>query len=326
MPEPADAARVRVVVVNWNGRHLLPACLASIEAQTCRPELEVVVVDNASTDGSEELLSRYPGVRVIRSARNLGFAGGVALGTAGFAGDHVVLLNTDATFAPDAVAALVATAEAPGHERVGAVTAKILLGPAGAPGPRLVNSTGNVVTRRGTGTDRDWLVPDGAEHQDPDVFGFCGGAALLRQEALRDVGGIDASLFLYYEDTDLSWRLRERGWTVRYEPAAVAHHLHAASSDAGSAVFRFYNTRNSLLVFTRHAPARVVAASLARQVAGAVRATAAAVSGDRTGRPAARWRGLAAYLGRLPGALRDRRRIVRTAVVSPDTLARYLQP
>jgi GT2 family glycosyltransferase len=324
LPHPSDRTppRVRVVVVNWNGEALLPACLDSLEAQTCRADLDVVVVDNGSTDGSLAVLDRYPGVRVVRSPRNTGFAGGVALGTAGLDAEHVVLLNTDATFAPDAVARLLAAVDAPGSERVGAVTAKILLGARDAAGPRLVNSTGNVVTRRGTGGDRDWLVPDGQESTDPDVFGFCGGAALLRGAALRDVGGFDASLFLYYEDTDVSWRLRSRGWTVRYEAAAVAHHLHAASSDATSPLFRYYNTRNSLTVFARHAPAAVVLGSFARQLAGAARAALAPAA---SGHPGARWRGIGAFLRALPRTLAARRRIARAARVPRRDVARYLR-
>jgi GT2 family glycosyltransferase len=311
---------VRALVVNWNGAHLLPACLASLAAQTY-PGLEVVVVDNASTDGSAEVLAGFPDVRVLRSDRNRGFAGGVALGVDGYDGDFVVLLNNDATFEPDAVAALVAAA-GPAASRVGAVTARLLLGPRDQASPRLVNSTGNVVTVRGTGGDRDWLAPLGTESTDPDVFGFCGGAALLRASALREVGGFDADLFLYYEDTDVSWRLRAAGWTVRYAPEAVGHHLHAASSDEASPLFRYYNTRNSLVVFGRHAPAAVWLGSLLRQTAGALRT--AVRSGPRDPQTRARARALRDALRRLPRTLAERRRIWRGAAVPRAEVARLL--
>ena len=204
--------RVRAVVVSWNGAHLLPSCLDSLLAQTIAADLEVVVVDNASEDGTAAMLAeRYPGVVVVRSESNLGFAGGADLGVAGFAGAFIALLNNDATFAVDAIERMISVMEQPGNERVGAVTAKILLAGAyrlerglteataptgsfrrddgwlvpadpGSPGAiRVVNSTGNVVTRRGTGTDRDWLRTEGEESRDADVFGFCGGAALLRR-------------------------------------------------------------------------------------------------------------------------------------------------
>ena len=125
---PVPYARVRAVVVSWNGAHLLPNCLDSLLAQTVAADLEVVVVDNASEDGTAAMLAeRYPGVVVVASETNLGFAGGADLGVAGFAGAFVALLNNDATFAVDAIERMISVLEQPGNERVGAVTAKILL-------------------------------------------------------------------------------------------------------------------------------------------------------------------------------------------------------
>ena len=310
------------MVVTWNGAHLLEPCLSSLLAQQVREPMEVLLVDNASTDGTADLVGRlFPTVRVVRADRNLGFAGGAALGAAGFRGDFVVLLNNDATFAPDAVQALVDCARAPGHERVGAVTAKVLLDSGGS-GPALVNSTGGVVTAAGTGADRDWLVPDGHESTEPDVFGFCGAAALLRRAALDDVGSFDPELFLYYEDTDLSWRLRAGGWAVRYEPRAVAHHRHASSSDTESPLFRYQNTRNSLTVFARHAPWRVVLLSLLRQTAGWLRSCLAQGPAHPLSR--ARARGLWHAVRRTPRTLRERRGIWRGARTPRRVVARYL--
>lgn len=346
-------AVVRAVVVSWNGAHLLPSCLDSLLAQTVAADLEVVVVDNASEDGTAAMLTeRYPGVIVVRSESNLGFAGGADLGLAGFTGPFIALLNNDATFGVDAIKEMISVLEQPGNERVGAVTAKILLAgtyrlerghteataptgsfrrddgwlvPAdpGSPGAvHIVNSTGNVVTRRGAGTDRDWLRAEGEESRDADVFGFCGGAALLRKAALDEVGGFDRELFLYYEDTDLSWRLRAGGWTVRYCEPAIARHLHAASSDSASPLFRYYNTHNSLVVFARHAPVTVVARSFARQLVGS------ALAGLRRSEPRsvtrARVRGLTAFVRRLPRTLRERTRW-RTAAVSRAEVAQLLR-
>jgi N-acetylglucosaminyl-diphospho-decaprenol L-rhamnosyltransferase len=349
---PIQHPRVRAVVVSWNGAHLLPNCLDSLLAQTVAADLEVVVVDNASEDGTGAMLSdRYPGVFVVHSESNLGFAGGADLGLAGFKGPFVALLNNDATFAADAIERMISVMEKPGNERVGAVTAKILLAggyrlesglnkasaPTGSfrrndgwlvptdpdtPGAiRVVNSTGNLVTRRGTGTDRDWLRTEGEESRDADVFGFCGGAALLRQTALEQVGGLDRELFLYYEDTDLSWRLRAGGWTVRYCESSIASHLHAASSDSSSALFRYYNTRNSLIVFTRNAPVVVVACSFIRQLVGW--ALACLRRSEPRSVTRARLQGLTAFLGRLPLTLCERWSW-RSASVSRAKVARLL--
>ena len=304
------APRVRAVVVTWNGAHLLAECLDSLLAQDLPPgQLEILVVDNASTDGTRELLAeRYPTVRMLALAHNRGFAGGVAAATADLlAGpvqdpalpEFVALLNNDARFEPDAVRLLVAAADAAeaAGERVGAVTATVLLAERDPEGRVLVNSTGNVLTPAGAAADRDYGVPLDEVRPEREVFGFNGGASLLRVAALRDVGGFDASLFLYYEDTDVSWSMREHGWIIIHEHAARAHHRHMASTGGGtSATFRFYNTRNSLLVVRRHAGSAAATRSLLRQAAGALLHT---VRRDEPGAVSrARWRGIDAYLRR----------------------------
>ncbi|WP_250442513.1 glycosyltransferase family 2 protein [Actinotalea sp. C106] len=340
----------RAVVVTWNGADMLPPCLDSLLAQVSDVELEVLVVDNASDDGTTELLrDRYPQVQVTRNGSNLGFAGGAAVGCKGYDGDLLLLLNNDATLAPDALQRMADALRAPGAQRVAAVTAKILLAGRyllvpddGGPLPHgayrhegrvalpssspeavlLVNSTGNVLSREGSGLDRDWLVTDGQETGGPDVLGFCGGAAVLRRAALDQVGGFDPDLFLYYEDTDLSLRLRAAGWTVRYESGAVAVHRHAASSGTGSPVFRYYNTRNSLIVLGRHAPLGLVLRSTARQVLGLV---AAVVRRETPAVRRARCRGLWHATRRLPRTLRERRRTWRGAQVSRREVGRLLR-
>jgi N-acetylglucosaminyl-diphospho-decaprenol L-rhamnosyltransferase len=329
-----SCVRLRAVVVTWQAAHLLPECLDSLLRQDVpsAKAMEIVVVDNASTDGTVELLAyEYPDIRVVRSATNIGFAGGVALGTKDFDGDVIVLLNNDAVFEDGAVARLVDELYRPGNSMVAAVTARILLAgryrhttdpsscspdasssweptthddPAGVV---LVNSTGNIVLSDGSGTDRDWLAPVGTESTEPAVFGFCGGAAALRWSAVESVGGFDPSLFLYYEDTDLSWRLRAHGWDVRYVCEAVAHHRHASSSGTTSPIFRYYNTRNSLIVVTRHGPWSMVCLSHARTLGGWLRAGTGA--GWRAELTRARGRGLRDAVGLLPRTLRERRRL-----------------
>ena len=240
---------------------------------------EVVVVDNGSSDDSLTVLRReLPGATIVPRDTNGGFAAGANAGVRHTDADVVVLLNNDADPAPGFVAALRDhLAAAPAD--VAAVTGRIVLagrwtrlpdGTTPAPDQRVLrdhagsawtpspdgearlNSTGVLVDRDGNGMDRDWFAPaDRAAAR--DVFGFSGGASALRRSALDDVGLLDESLFMYYEDTELAWRLRRRGWRVEYADAVVEHD-HSASSGVQSDLFVFRNARNRLVVALWHAP------------------------------------------------------------------------
>ncbi|GIG36083.1 glycosyltransferase family 2 protein [Cellulomonas pakistanensis] len=334
---------VSVVVVTWNGLELTRRCLDSLARQDAGGrDVEVVVVDNGSTDGTVAALRGRADVRVVALGRNTGFAGGVNAGVAASSGDVVVLLNNDAVAEPGFLDRLVAPFDAdpgPAGPRLGATTGRVVLSGRFRPalpgeqglvdhagrtwartddeaGARLLNSTGNEVTRSGNGRDRDWLADAAGPAAAADVFGFNGGSAALARAALEDVGPLDESLFMYYEDTELSWRLRRRGWTVAHVHDAVTVHDHAGSSDAGSAFFRDHNERNRLVVALVHAPATVVARALARS------AVRACLGPERRRRAAA----LATVLRRAPGALRRRRAVDRAARVPRSEVAALLVP
>jgi len=304
------AAEVTVVVVTWQAGHLLAACLDSVLASDCPHRL--LVVDNASTDSTADLLgTRYPDVPVARQPRNLGFAGGAAAGLDLVRTPYAVLLNDDAVASPGWLAALVAALDA--YPRAGAVASKVLLEDG------RINSAGGLVTRDGYGVDRGYGEPDDGRWDLPgEVFVAPGTACALRMTAVREVGGMAAPYFLYYEDTDLCWRLWLAGWSVRYEPAAVVRHRHAASAGVGSPVHRFYDARNRLLTLTRCAPAGLALGQVARYPLTTLSWAGAAVRAR--GPERARLLGVArsrvaagaSYAGMLPWALRTRRAAPRT--------------
>jgi hypothetical protein len=303
---------VSVVVVTWQGAHLLPACLDSLRRQTV-PHT-VLVVDNASTDGTGQLLAeRYPEVRVVRTGANLGFAGGVQAGLEAVVTPYVALLNNDAVADPDWLAVLVhALDEQPD---AAAVTSRMLLQDTVPP---LLNNTGVVLLDTDYGADRDLRADAGTRTEADSVFGFSGGAALLRRDAVQDVGGFPRRFFLYYEDTDLSWRLRLAGWDIRYEPGAVVHHAHSATVDQTSDRFAFYNERNRLLMLTRCAPAPRALRALVRFLltTGSLalkRALRRPVPDVPVFAAGLRLRVLGSYARALPWALRTRRGIRRSA-------------
>lgn len=331
----ADRPSCAVVVVNWNGGGVLPACLASL-APDIDAGVDVVVVDNASTDGSVDAGRLPDGVRVVHRPANDGFAAGANAGIRATTADLVVLLNNDAVAGHGWLEALTAPFTSPGSDDLAAVTGLVLLEGAvvpastgaddagalvdhagrrwvragGGTGPDRVNSTGNEVTRSGNGRDRDWLAAHPVAAR-PDVFGFNGGCAALRRRALEDVGGFEESLFMYYEDTELSWRLRRRGWRVQHAPDAVVVHRHAASSGTTTPFFRFHNARNRLVVALRHAPWPVVARAYGRTLARLLTGPDRAVTG----------RAVVGALRRAPADLGERRRTDRRATVPRSVVA-----
>jgi GT2 family glycosyltransferase len=310
-----DGPETTVLVVTWRARDLLASCLAGLRSQTVPHRL--LVVDNASTDGTAALLESFGEARVLRMPRNLGFAGGVAAGLAAVGTPYVALLNDDAVPAPGWLAGLHAARA--GHA---AVTSKMLL-PSG-----LVNNAGVVLRADGYGADRGLGAPDGPPYdRAAPVFGFSGGAALLSMPVLREVGGFPARFFLYYEDTDVSWRLRLAGHTIGYAPGAVVRHAHSASADQTSALFSFHNERNRLLMLVRCAPAAFAVRQVLRFVVttgslAAKRALRREVPAAPHFRTGLRLRVLASWARMLPWALRTRRAVGRSSTVDRAAVLR----
>ena len=250
---PGTAAGWAAVVVNFNAGGALAGCVASVLAQDPRPEL--VVVDNASTDDSLDGLRRaQPGVRVVHSGGNLGYARAANLGIAATAAPVVAVLNPDTVLGPGTGAALTARFAA---ER-----------DLGAAGPRLCNPDGTVYpsARRVPGLvdavghgllffvwrDNPFTARYRETGADPDrprpVDWVSGAAVWLRREALDDIGGWDERYFMYVEDVDLCWRLRRAGWRVAYEPAGTVTHLLGVST-AGRPYRMIAEHHRSLLRF-----------------------------------------------------------------------------
>ena len=346
---PTSDSDVTVVTVTYNGAHLVGACLDGLARQELDGlTMDVVVVDNASTDGTAELVARsHPGVRLLRSPTNRGFAGGNNLLLDHVTSPYVILLNNDAVPEPGFVAALVRDLDSE-SSRVAALTATVLLADRFRPardddparsivvGPHgsyvrdeagtitLVNSTGNEVRRDGYGADRGWLADATNHRPGRDVFGFCGAAAILRTSALRDVGTFDEDFFLYYEDTDLSWRLRLAGYTVRHCANAVVRHHHAASTTEGSELFRFHDGRNRLLMLVKNASPALASRAVARYVL-----TSGSIAVHRSQpwpQVRTRVRVLGSFVRLLPAMVRKRSAIGLRARASRREVERLLVP
>ena len=307
-------AKTTVVVVTWRGRDLVGGCLDALAAQTVPHR--VLVVDNASTDGAAAVLAAR-GAITLRLRRNAGYAGALAAALPMVGTPYLAWLNDDAVPEPGWLAALESTLD--GRPELAAAGSVLYGGgpvqPAGVrpAGGRSawVRSAGVRLTPLGYGADL--LDPDPGA-----MFGFCGGAALLRTGVLRAAGGVPAGFFCYYEDTDVSWRLRLAGHDIALVPAARAWHGHGASSGHGSRRFHRWNERNRLLMLLRCAPGRIAVRELTRFAA----VTAILPVRRRTGpdvpanfRVPLRLAVLAEVVARLPAALVARVRIGRRCTV-----------
>jgi len=302
-----------VVIVAWNGADLIGPCLDAVAGQELADGFVTWVIDNASTDATAAVVSAHPvDARLITVERNLGFAGAAEIAVREATTPFVVVLNQDACPEPGWLAALLAPLTAPDAHRIAAVTSKVLFTADGR-----LNNTGVIVGRDGYGRDRGFGQPDDGRFAEPeDVFAFSGTAAALRVVAARDVGSFDPSFFLYYEDTDLSWRLQLGGWRVRYAPDAVVRHVHGASTDVSSRTFAFYNERNRLLMLAKCAPRSLVVKEVLR-FAGITlmlpirRLTRVDIPKGHQFRTATRVRALASFTRMLPSVIAKRRAVSR---------------
>lgn len=266
-------SKVRAVVVTWNSAPTLDRCLAHL-LSTSWPngELEVVVVDNSSTDGSvDDWSKRYPTIELRQTGSNLGFGGAANRALTDIDEvQAVALVNPDAFVEPGWLQPLIAALEE--DEGLGAACPKILLTETDPWGRPIINNVGNEIDARWEPRDRGFGEPDLGQYDTPqEVWGWCGGGVLLGAEYLRSVGPFDERLFLYCEDADLSWRGRGLGWRYRYVPTSVIHHVHRASSGGTrTALLDYLNRRNRLVVVSRHAGLRGTATAWARAMGGIV--------------------------------------------------------
>jgi GT2 family glycosyltransferase len=231
------------IVLNHNGRGYVEAAVESLLRQDL-DALEVLVVDNGSSDGSDAALEERFGsrIRLLRAGRNLGFGAGNNRGIRASRAPHVVLLNNDAVAAPGFVRELVSAAEA--DPRVGMVAAKVLDGE----GQR-IDTVGHLLYPDGLNRGRGRLEPDRGQYDGcRDALFPSGAACLYRRAMLDEVGLFDEAFFLYGDDAELGLRGRLAGWSCALAPRAVAYHGYSRTAGAYSSLKAFHVERNRVLI------------------------------------------------------------------------------
>ena len=249
---PAVEPLISVIIVNWNGLGLLDECFTSLARQTWQKK-EFILVDNASTDGSRELLiswaGRLPDAQTILLPTNTGFCKANNIAFTRARGEWIALFNTDAVAEPGWLKELVRYGDA--TKRVGMLASKILFqDPAD-----VIDKAGHLIYWDGQNRGRGTMETDVGQYDRPEEILWpdaC--AALYHRKVFEETGGFDEMFFAFGDDADLGMRARLLGWSAWYVPSAVVHHRHSASFGVYSPLKVMLIERNRILLAVKNFP------------------------------------------------------------------------
>lgn len=305
------ADRFSVVIPNWNGLRFLKTCLDALRAQTF-DDVEVIVIDNASSDGSQGFLkAEYPDICLIELESNLGFTGACNIGMEAATGAYIALLNNDTEVQTDWAAQVVKAFL--DHPDAGIVASKMLL----FDQRDHFHTAGDFFTTDGRAGNRGaWERDVGQYDLGEYVFSACGGSAAYRQSMLMEVGVLDDDYFFLLEDVDLAWRAQLAGFKVWYEPRAIVfHHL---SATGGGVTASYHDGRNGIWLILKNMPASLLRKYARRILARQFSLMWGSARAWRGQEARARMRGMIAGAMSIGGALAKRKRIQAAKSVSDD--------
>jgi len=216
---------VSIIVLNYNGKNFLKKCLPSV-LETRYPNLEIIVVDNGSIDGSLEFLSGFSfdcRIRVIKNRINKGYAAGNNIGICSSHGDYLVFLNNDTVVEPEWLSELIKAMES--DLSIGAAQSKLLL----MDSPKHLDCAGNFSDFYGGTLSRGLGEEDVDQYKYGEIFSCKGAAMIIRRGVLDKIGLFDSDYFAYYEDTDLCWRIQLAGYKILYIPSSIVYHKGSGS-------------------------------------------------------------------------------------------------
>lgn len=248
---------VSIVIAHHNKKEFLEKSLSSLLRQTYST-IEIVLVDNNSTDGSVDYIKKeFPSVKIIACKENYGFAKANNIGIKETKGELIVALNNDTEVVSNWLEELVKAINS--DEKVGMCSSKILF----MKNPTMINSTGMCISRSGACWDRGMFEYDNGQYQHIEkVFGPCGCAAMYRKEMLEEIGLFDEDFYAYAEDVDLAFRGRLAGWECLYVPKAVVYHLHGGTAGYVSDYTIYYGNRNIIWNAFKNFPRGILITSL----------------------------------------------------------------
>lgn len=241
--------KVTIIIPNYNGKHFMKPCLESLENQTFQ-DFEILVVDNASTDGSLEYMAEnYPDIRVISLDKNYGFSSAVNAGIRGSSTPYIILLNNDTTADPHYVEEMVHAIES--SSDIFSVSSKMLQ----MYHPDLIDSAGDLYTLMGWGVCRGAGRSADNYTKADTVFTACAGAAIYRRCIFDEIGFFDESHFAYLEDIDIGYRARIYGYKNLFCPTALIYHVGSGTSGSKYNSFKVkLSARNSIWLNYKNMP------------------------------------------------------------------------
>jgi GT2 family glycosyltransferase len=309
--------RLTVAIATYNGRELLATVLDSLAKQTFR-DFRVVVVDDASTDGTSAWLAdRWPEIEMLVHPANRGVTATLNACLRSGQGELVALLNNDVELDPNCLAELVRELDA--YPGAAAAAAKLI----DFNHRDVIDGAGDVYAWSGTANRRGHGERDvGQYDRAQPIFGACAGAALYRRSALDAVGLLDEDFFAFYEDVDWSFRAQLQGYSCRYVPTAIAYHVGGATVGQGVSDFMLYqNWRNAVFVVLKNYPLSALLRHGCQFLVSQAHNLVWAIQTDRLGIFLRVWRDT---LGRMPTVLRKRRLVQRSRTVGLKDLERVI--
>jgi GT2 family glycosyltransferase len=306
---------ISLVIVTWNGLKYLDACLAAVAAQQ-DVDVETILVDNASTDGTGEYVrDRYPWVRLVSLSENRGFAGGNNAGVRVASGRLVAFLNNDTVADAGWLRALKrGIDEANGFAL--ATSRIVYIHDSG-----IIDSAGDGMFRWGGAFKRFHGAPATKAAESTEVFGLCGAACMMPRAVFDELGGFDDHFFNSHEDVDLSYRARLRGYRCRYVADAIVRHHGSGTLGTLSAYAVFQGQRNLEWCYLKNTPGTLLVRTLPGHI---VYNTAAAVHFARLGLLGTFVRAKLAAAGGFRRVMRQRREIQRARRVNAREIASHL--
>ena len=311
---------ISVVIPNWNGAPHLPTCLHALRRQTL-PPLEVIVVDNASSDDSQQLIrTHFPEVTLLALPDNRRFAGACNAGirAASQAAEAIALLNNDTEADPRWLENAARCLRE--HPDAGAVASKVRL----FDRREYLHSAGDFYSVRGVPGNRGVWQRDDGRFDAEYVFGACGAAAIYRRTMLEAIGLLDERFEFSCEDVDLAWRAQLAGYRCALAHDAIVYHK--VSATGGGVLNSFYDGRNFIWLLAKDVPAEVWRAHWAAILREQWRIAWDALRAWRGQAARNRLRGQLAGLLGLPRMLRARREVQRRRTISSEALRALLDP